>query len=139
MKGPMMRRTFITGMIAGGLTLAGTAFGGSYLNRAALLVAQAKREAAYLRKHASDTEVAHLIHRLCLGRVRAARDMLIPKEVKLAHPHLMLMLETYERAADAAAKRSGGEFVSFMKKAQDEELVFRSILEQLGWPLPDID
>ncbi len=109
---------------------------GSYLDRAALLVQQARDESTYLRKHLSDVELARLIHGICLGRVEAAREMLVPKEIQLAHPHIVLMLESYERASAAATKGSAGDFLNFTRRAQDEEQVFRGIIIQSGWELP---
>lgn len=112
------------------------AFAGSYLSRTALLIDQSKHESAYLRRHLGDIELARVVHQLCLGRLRAARDMLVPKEVKLAHPHVMSMLENYERAADAAVRKSPEGYLTFSRSAQDEELIFKTILDQNGWKLP---
>ena len=132
----MIKRSWYALLMIGLLLLAGTAHAGSYLDRASLLVDQSKQESAYLRKHLSDTELARMVHYVCLGRVRAARDMHVPKEVQLAHPHIMLMLESYERAADAAINHSAAEFLKFTRRAQDEEQIFRSILAQSGWTVP---
>ena len=126
-------------LVACGMLLTVRAHAGSYLDRAALLVDQTRRESQYLRKHLSDVELARMVHKTCVGRVNAARDMLVPKEVQLAHPHIVIMLESYERAAAAAEKRSAGEFLEFTRRAQDEEQTFRSILAQSGWTLPTVD
>ena len=114
------------------------AWAGSYLNRAALLVAEASREANYLRARLYDKELARLVHELSIGRLKAARAMSVPKEVKEANPHLLLMLERYERACHAAVERNAQRFIKRLGEARDETQVFRSILEQLGWPLPKI-
>jgi hypothetical protein len=62
--------------------------------------------------------------------------MEVPKEVVQAHPHLLLMLEDCERAANAAVERNAEGFLKFQRAARDEEEHFRAILKQLGWQLP---
>lgn len=114
------------------------AFAGSYLDRTALLVSQATRESDVLAKRLSDKELARMVQRLCEGRLTAAQSMMVPKEVHNAHPHLILMLEQYERAADAAANGDAAAFLTLQRRARDEEQVLRSILKQLGWTLPDV-
>jgi hypothetical protein len=109
---------------------------GSYLERAGLLVHQAIVSDRTLAKHLNDRELARLVSRLAEGRLRAARDTLVPKEVALAHPHLLLMLEHYERAASAAAERDVATYYKRQRSARDEEQIFRSVLVQLGWSLP---
>jgi hypothetical protein len=111
---------------------------GSYLDRAALLIREAREEADVLSTRLGDRELARVVQRLCEGRVAAADEMLVPKEVKLAHPHLILMLERYERAADAAASGKPDGFVALRREARDEEQVFRSIVQRLGWTLPEL-
>lgn len=61
---------------------------------------------------------------------------MVPKEVVLAHPHLLLMLEHYERAAAAAAEGDPPRYYELSRSAQDEEQLFRGVLKQLGWSLP---
>src|SRR5687767_14164017 len=78
------------------------AHAGSYLDRSSLLLGQATSESDYLRGKLSDRELARVIHALASARVRAATSMTVPKEVAQAHPHLLLVLENHERAADAA-------------------------------------
>jgi len=131
------RRRFSIGALFAIAAISQPAFAGSYLNRAALLVRQATQEATYLRNRLSDRELARVVQKLAQGRLRAAREMLVPKEVAQAHPHLLLMLEKFERAAAAAAEREHIRFLTLERDAIDEEQIFRGILRQLGWPLPD--
>jgi len=118
------------------LLLVGPAWAGSYLDRAALLVTQGGQEAEYLRAHLSDRELARTVHKLTAARLKAAGTMQVPKEVVLAHPHLLLVLENYERAADAAAAGQTARFLEHLQRARDEEVILRGVLQQLGWPLP---
>lgn len=130
------RRAAVALLGAALLSAVAPAWGGSYLDRAALLVSQASRENEFLRKRLYDRELARLVQRLARGRVESAGGMLVPKEVVLAHPHLLLMLEHYERAAAAAVEGEAGRYLELERAARDEEQVFRGILRQLGWALP---
>ena len=112
------------------------AFAGSYLNRAALLLHQSSDDADTLRKHLSDKELARVVHKIAMARVAAASGMLVPKEVAQAHPHLLLVLENYERAADAASRGQSQRFLVYQQRARKEAHVFRGVLKQLGWRLP---
>lgn len=121
-----------------GLLLAsGTAWAGTYLNSAALLLAQGSTEAEYLRARVYDKELAELVHKLADARLEAAKGLLVPKEVVQAHPHLLLTLENYERAADAATRGETERFLVLHQKARDEERTFRGVLRQFGYSLPD--
>ena len=46
-------------------------------------------------------------------------------------------MEAGERASDAAVDGEADRFVTYYRRARDEEEIFRSILRQLGFPLPD--
>jgi hypothetical protein len=113
------------------------AWAGTYLDRAGILVRQARSEADYLEYRLGDHELAALVHRMSVARLAAARDMSIPKEVTQAHPHLLLMLENCERAADAAETGASQRFIVYQRRARDEEQIFRSIMRQFGFPLED--
>jgi hypothetical protein len=113
------------------------AWAGSYLDRASLLVFEANSELDYLRRKLYDRELGRMLHELSEARLRAGRDMLVPKEVIQAHPHLLLFLENCERAAGHAAEGRGKAFVKFLSLARSEEQLFRGILKQLGWELPE--
>ncbi|HEX3594244.1 MAG TPA: hypothetical protein VHU80_04055 [Polyangiaceae bacterium] len=113
------------------------ALAGSYLDRVGLLVRQGRSEIDYLEYRLGDKDLAELIHKLATARLAASRDMLIPKEVVQAHPHMLLMLENCERAADAAEAGERLRFITFQRRGRDEEQMFRSIMRQLGFPLED--
>jgi hypothetical protein len=120
-----------------GATLSLDAWAGSYLDRVGLLVRQGRSESDYLEYRVSNRELAELVHRMAVARLSAARDTAVPKEVTQAHPHLLLMLENCERAADAAEAGESERFVIYQRRARDEEQIFRSIMRQLGFPLED--
>jgi hypothetical protein len=129
----------VLGGLAGALLLAALpAHAGSYLDRAALLVRQAGHDADYLRARLSDLELAMVVKQIAAARVAAASRMQVPKEVAQAHPHVLLVLENYERAATAAADGKPQRFLVLQQRARDEERVLRGVLKQLGWSLPDV-
>ncbi len=133
----MNRRFFLGTFLAFAvLVTAMPAWAGSYLDRAALLVSQSSADADYLRSRLSDKELARVIHTLAEARVTAASGMAVPKEVANAHPHLLLVLENYERASEAAKDGATQRFLVYQQRAQDEERILRGVLKQLGFPLP---
>lgn len=138
----LRRRVLALGLALGiTLTLASVAvpaWAGSYLVRAAVLLVGAQRDADALRKRPNDKELARVVHRLAEERVRTAGSMEVPKDVVLAHPHLGLVLESYERAADAAENGQMERFLVLLAKAREEEQTLRSVLKELGWELPEV-
>lgn len=134
----LVRHALLTAVFAAAvLAFPARAWAGSYLDRAALLLSEGTREADYLRRRLSDKELARTVHRLAEARAKTASTMEVPKEVTEAHPHLLLTLESYERAADAAERGQSAKFLEFQQRARDEESIFRGILKQNGWSLPE--
>lgn len=135
---PLARRRAVLGLLAGALLIVPhAAWAGTYLNSASLLLAQAGTEGDYLRARINDKELAELIHKLADARLGAAKTMLVPKEVVQAHPHLLLVLENYERAADAATRGEAEKFLVYQQRARDEDRTFRGVLKQFGYALPE--
>ena len=132
----LTRRAICSATIAALLLSATPALAGTYLNRAGLLLKHGLQEGNYLRAHVNDRELARIIHDLARTRLEAAGHMTVPKEVVQAHPHLLLVLENLERAADAARNGQVERFLVYHQRALDEERTFRSVLKQLGWSLP---
>lgn len=116
--------------------VASPALAGSYLTRAAILVQGARREGDAMRSNFGDKELVRTLHVLAKARIEAASGMMVPKEVVQAHPHLLLVLEHYERAAEAAEKGEPERFMVLLQRALDEERTFRAVLKQFGWELP---
>ena len=134
----LTRRTVLATLSAVAAALwPGLAWAGTYLNRAAVLLAGGAREANYLRARVADRELAVIVHRLAQARLAAAQEMTVPKEVVLAHPHLLLVLESYEQASEAATRGDAERFITYYQRALDEERTFRAVLKSFGWVLPD--
>ncbi|MFO0568257.1 MAG: hypothetical protein U0263_21530 [Polyangiaceae bacterium] len=135
---PSGRRRFIGSLLALALIFAaGNALAGSYMDRLSLLIGQANHDSDYLRARLSDRELARVIHGLAQERVKVANEMTVPKEIAQAHPHLLLVLENHERAAEAAKDGNPQRFLIYQQRARDEERILRGVLKQLGFPLPD--
>jgi hypothetical protein len=120
------------------LCFSGLAFAGSYLDRAALPVNEASHACNALRTRLSDKELSHMVHEISKARLGAASHMQVPKEIALAHPHLLMVLENYERASDAAEHGETQRFIVYLQKATEEERIMKAIIEQMGWALPKI-
>ena len=137
-RAPRLSRRAAGLLAAGALVFAARpAWAGTYLNRAALLLNGASREASYLRARLGDRELAGVVHRLAQARLATAGAMTVPKEVAQAHPHLLLVLENYEQATDAATRGELERFTICYQRAQDEDRTFRAIVKSLGWVCPD--
>ena len=131
------RRKACVGLALALFVTPSVALAGSYLNRAGLLIRQGLSDANYLRARVYDRELARIIHDLARARLDAASRMSVPKEVVQAHPHVLLVLENLERAAEAAADAKVERFLVYHQRALDEERTLRNVLKQLGWALPD--
>jgi hypothetical protein len=131
------RRALVGALAFAVVTLAIPAFAGTYLNRAVVLLSGASREAVYLRARLGDRELARVTHRMAQARLDAARTMTVPKEVEQAHPHLLLALENYQQATEAATLGETERFAIYHQRALDEERTFKAVLKQLGWLLPE--
>lgn len=121
-----------------GLSWARPSYAGTYLFRAAILLDGADRESSLLRKRIFDKDLARVLHRVALGRVDAASRMSVPGEVAKAHPHCLLVLEAFERAADAAVRGDTEGFLLAQSRARAEMVTLVSVLKELGWELPRI-
>lgn len=116
--------------------LPGVARAGSYLDRAAVLLAGSRHESDQLRSRLTDKELATVVAALADTRVRVASRMEVPAAVAKAHPHLLLALEHAERAAAAAVEGSYKVALEKLEAARREDEAFRGVLKELGHALP---
>jgi hypothetical protein len=137
LKARIPRRAFVAAGVALFL-VAAPVWAGSYLTRAALLLRSAEQDAEVLHRRLSDKELARVTHQLAVARVEAARQMTVPKDVGMAHPHVLLVLEAYERASDAACRGEAQGFLVALARAREETATLRAVLKQLGWELPNL-
>lgn len=134
----LSRRQLPAGMLAlGFVAFAEEAHAGSYLDRAALLLFEGSTASDYLSRRLYDDELALIVQKSAFSRIKIAQEMLVPKEVVQAHPHLLLTLEHHGRAATSAVERAPKEFLRYFAQAREDEQLFRAVLKQLGWELPE--
>ena len=117
--------------------LSGSAWSGSYLNRAALLLEGSRSERDMALPRYEDKELIRLVHEIAEARTRSARAMQVPKAVVTAHPHLLLVLENCERAYAAALEGNHEKFVEHILRARAEDKTFRALMDKLGYGIPD--
>jgi len=115
------------------------AWAGSYLDRAALLLDEGRKEGDMLQPRTFDKELVLVVRALAEARAKVGRKMEVPAQVVKAHPHLLLVLENYERAAAAAEEGNFKKFMEHLTAARDEDRNFRAILRELGFSLPDVN
>jgi hypothetical protein len=115
------------------------AWAGSYLDRAALMLDQARKEGDMLQPRTFDKELVLVIKTMAEARARVGRKMEVPAAVAKAHPHLLLVFENCIRAADAAEEGNFRKFMEHLQAARDEDRNFRAILKELGFSLPDVN
>ncbi len=111
---------------------------GTYLDSAALLLDQSRRERDLVRPRVTDKDLVELAHEMALARTRYARRMPVPKSVASAHPHLLLVLENSERAYAAALDGDLERFVVHIERARTEDRTFRVLIAKLGYTLPSL-
>jgi hypothetical protein len=134
----LLRRLFLLAAVAFVLALAPPARAGSYLDRAALLLDESRREGDLLQPRTNDKELAMVVKGLAEARARVGRKMDVPTAVARAHPHLLLVLENWERAADAAYEGNFKKFMEHLLRSRDEDRLFRAVIAEMGFALPDL-
>ncbi|HKQ71018.1 MAG TPA: hypothetical protein VJT73_16845 [Polyangiaceae bacterium] len=121
------------------MSWASPATAGTYLTTAALLLDETRRSADWMQSHLTDTKLAEIAHQLSEARVKCGRSVTVPKEVDKAHPHLLLALESAERAMAAAVEGETERFLRLVLQTRDEERTFRAILNQQKLTLPELE
>ena len=91
-----------------------------------------------LQPRTYDKELATMVKSLAEVRTKAARRMEVPAAIAKAHPHLLLVLENMERAADAALAGNFKKFMQHLNTARDEDKTFRALVAELGYALPEV-
>lgn len=134
----MIRQLFVACTLAlCALLAAPAAWAGSYLDRAGLMLDEARKEGDMLQPRTNDKELVRVILALAEARAKVASQMECPAEVARAHPHLLLVLANSERAVDAAAQGNFKKFMEYLSVARTEDRTFRALIHELGYALPD--
>lgn len=117
---------------------ANLAFADSYLDTAALLLDQSRRNLDWAERRAQDKQHVHVAHLVAEAHVKAGQQIQVAKEADRAHPHLLLTLETAERALFAAKEGELKRFLRLRRQAREEERAFRELLQQAKKTLPEL-
>lgn len=131
------RRALFFSTLVGLAFVARPALAGSYLSRTSVLLGGAVRDAEALRKRMTDKELARVVHAVAKARVDVASRMEVPPAVAKAHPHLLLVLESVERASDAAMNGSTKTCFERLEDGRREEKILRGVMRELGFLLED--
>jgi hypothetical protein len=134
---PLRRAAMALLFALAALCAAPFAWAGSYLDRAALMLDEARREGDMLQPRTNDKEMVLVVHALAEARAKVGRKMEVPASVAKAHPHLLLVFENCERAAEAAEEGNFKKFMEHLNTARDEERTFRALITELGYTLPE--
>jgi hypothetical protein len=135
----MKRRDFLAAAAAAALTLVTRgAIAGSYLDRAALMLDEGKKEIELVKTRTGDKELLLVVKAMTEARLKVARKMNVPAKVVDAHPHLMLVLENYDRAIDALVASNTKKYAECLINAADEEKTFRNLVKDAGYSLPKV-
>ena len=90
-----------------------SSWAGSYLDRAALLLNEAIRDHEFLSRRTSDRELARLVSQIAAGRLQAAKDTSVPKEV--VFPALVIDASNYKTYDIPDAQRTCPKWESVVK------------------------
>lgn len=114
------------------------AWAGPYLNTSAMLLNESDAAGRWVRANLGDKELARNAHKMAQARLDVASKMVVPKEVREAHPHLLLALAAMERAMEAAAEGEVSTFVRQLQTSSGEAKTFKAVLKGLGFSLPEM-
>lgn len=134
-----MRRAAVFFVCLVALGLAAPAHAGTYLDAASMMLDESHRALDAVQRHVTDTKLAGVARSVADARVRAGRLLVVPKEAEPAHPHLLLALESAERAFAAASEGDSRKFLRLAMTSRDEERTMRAVLAESHLALPDPD
>lgn len=135
----MKRRHFLGVAAAAVVALAARGgVAGSYLDRAALMLEEGKKEIEMVKTRTGDKELLLVVKTMTEARLKVARKMNVPAKVVDAHPHLMLVLENFDRALDSLVSGNLKKYAECLINAADEEKTFKNLLKEAGYALPKV-
>lgn len=134
-----MKRAFAFLLISMALLFANIAQAAPYLDAAALLLDESRRSVGWVERRLYDKQLVETAYMLAEARVKAGRLIEVPKQADRAHPHLLLTLETTERAFFAAKHGDNKRFLRLIRQAREEERTYRELLQQSKMTLPEVE
>lgn len=133
-----MRRWLTLVLFLAIFTLPRLAWAGPYLNTAAMLLREGFQACDWVRVNLDDKQLAGYAQQVARTRVDVASKMVVPDEVRQAHPHLLLALAAQERALDAAINGRVAVFLSQVQVARGEKKTLDSVLKSANLSLPTL-
>ncbi len=113
------------------------AWAGPYLNTSAMLLEESAEAGRWVRANLGDKDLARAAYEMAKARIDVASKMVVPKEVREAHPHLLLSLAAMEQAMEAAVKGKFSNFIRQLQSASGEAKTFKAVLKGEGFSLPE--
>ena len=133
-----MRRILCLLLFAIASLFALPAWAGPYLNTSTMLLNESAVAGRWVRANLGDKDLARNAHKMAQARLDVASKMVVPEEVREAHPHLLLALAAMERAMEAATQGEVSNFVRQLQTSSGEAKTFKAVLKGLGFSLPDM-
>lgn len=133
-----MKRIFWTMIVVAVALIASPAWAGPYLNTSAMLLDENFAAGRWVRANLGDKDLARAAHKMAQARIDVASRMVVPTEVREAHPHLLLSLAAMEQAMDAAAQGQISNFIRQLQSSSGEAKTFKAVLKGAGFSLPEL-
>ncbi len=111
---------------------------GDYLAKLALVLDGLRRTLIWVEMNPTNHELARFAHGLSEAYVQMAGRMTPPGELRMVHPHLVIVAENTERAVAAAAEEDVRTMRSRARTVREELRTLEGILEHLRMRLPQI-
>ncbi len=131
-----MKRILWTMTFAVVALIAAPAWAGPYLNTSAMLLDENFAAGRWVRANLGDKDLARAAHKMAQARNDVAARMVVPTEVREAHPHLLLSLAAMELAMDAAVQGQISNFIRQLQTSTGEAKTFKAVLKGAGFTLP---
>lgn len=133
-----MKRIFWMMLVAAAALVASPAWAGPYLNTSAMLLHENFAAGRWVRANLGDKDLAKAAHKMAQARIDVASRMIVPTEVREAHPHLLLTLAAMGQAMDAAAQGQVSNFIRQLQTSSGEAKTFKAVLKGAGFTLPEL-
>jgi len=109
-----------------------------YVAKLVLVLDGVRRAASWVEANPGNQELARFAHDIVEHYVQLAGRMIPPPELRLAHPHLLIVVENAERAVAAAAENDARAYRTRSRTLREELRTLEGVLEHLHVRLPPI-
>lgn len=109
-----------------------------YVQRLVLVLDGVRRTLQWVEQHPGNEGLAQFAHPLAEQYVDMTEHMVPPTDLRLVHPHLLLVVENAERAIAAAEADDAHGFRQHVRTVREELRTMEAVLRHLGVELPEI-